>query len=159
MPVFSLMGRLFSTITYERRDRVMARLAPELRPLVSRNESGGIDETSPRLFGESFLAQVRTRSATVCTFQDTRRPSAPPPPKRARSEGTLFYTPPPPKLCPKPALSRVATHGARGEGPHPILPEVGFKDLHPLLPGGKLAHRLAAWKIITRDPWVLQAVE
>uniref|UniRef100_A0A147BF40 Uncharacterized protein n=1 Tax=Ixodes ricinus TaxID=34613 RepID=A0A147BF40_IXORI len=71
---FSQMGRLFAMVTRERRECVIARVAPELRHMVA-EDSG--DEGSPRLFGESFLVKLKTRNDTLKALREAGQPSPP----------------------------------------------------------------------------------
>ncbi|KAG0422383.1 hypothetical protein HPB47_001784 [Ixodes persulcatus] len=56
------LGRLFASLSRERREGVIARVAPDLRQMVAHD---GGDEKSPLLLGEGFLGQLRTRNAVM----------------------------------------------------------------------------------------------
>ncbi|KAM7305974.1 uncharacterized protein ISCGN_015870 [Ixodes scapularis] len=79
------LGRLFASLSRERREGVIARVAPDLRQMVA-HDSG--DEGSPLLFGEGFLGQLRTRNETIKVLREARQPPPPaaePAAKRSRS--------------------------------------------------------------------------
>ncbi|KAG0413105.1 hypothetical protein HPB47_009758 [Ixodes persulcatus] len=73
------LGRLFASLSRERREGVIARVAPDLRQMVAHD---GGDEESPLLFGEGFLGQLRTRNETIKVLREARQPPPPPPPRR-----------------------------------------------------------------------------
>ncbi|XP_042143213.1 uncharacterized protein LOC121833742 isoform X1 [Ixodes scapularis] len=79
------LGRLFASLSRERREGVIARVAPDLRQMVAHD---GGDEGSPLLFGEGFLGQLRTRNETIKVLREARQPPPPaaePAAKRSRS--------------------------------------------------------------------------
>ncbi|CAN7943830.1 unnamed protein product, partial [Ixodes hexagonus] len=89
---FAHLGRLFSMLTRERREAVIARVAPDLRHMVA-HDCG--DEGSPRLFGGSFLDQLKTRNETLKALREARQPPAPagePAAKRARTTAATGTT-------------------------------------------------------------------
>lgn len=66
-----MLGRTVAYIGDERRDRILARVAPDLRLLVARGETS-VEDWSPRLFGRGFLNQLETQNATLQAFQRAR---------------------------------------------------------------------------------------
>ncbi|KAG0443297.1 hypothetical protein HPB47_015075, partial [Ixodes persulcatus] len=56
------LGRLFASLSQERRERVIARVTPDLHQMVAHD---GGDEGSPLLFREGFLRQLRTRNEAI----------------------------------------------------------------------------------------------
>ncbi|KAG0427204.1 hypothetical protein HPB47_025711 [Ixodes persulcatus] len=82
------LGRLFASLSRERREGVIARVAPDLRQMVAHD---GGDEDSPLLFGEGFLGQLRTRNETIKVLREARQPPPPaaePAAKRPRGSAT-----------------------------------------------------------------------
>ncbi|KAG0428780.1 hypothetical protein HPB47_024250 [Ixodes persulcatus] len=68
------LGRLFASLSRERREGVIARVAPDLRQMVAHD---GGDEGSPLLFGGGFLGQLRTRNETIKVLREARQPPPP----------------------------------------------------------------------------------
>ncbi|EEC01214.1 hypothetical protein IscW_ISCW000383 [Ixodes scapularis] len=79
------LRQLFTLLSRERREGVIARVAPDLRQMVAHD---GGDEGSPLLFREGFLGQLRTRNETIKVLREARQPPPPaaePAAKRPRS--------------------------------------------------------------------------
>ncbi|XP_064454962.1 uncharacterized protein LOC135366221 [Ornithodoros turicata] len=69
----SHLGRVFSSLGNERRENVLARIAPELRSLVTKDHQPEEDGAA-RLFGQHFLDQIRTRNETFKVLKEARQP-------------------------------------------------------------------------------------
>ncbi|KAG0434231.1 hypothetical protein HPB47_019253 [Ixodes persulcatus] len=141
------LGRLFASLSRERREGVIARVAPNLRQMEAHD---GGDEGSPLLFREGFLGQLRTRNETIKVLREARQPPLPLRSQQQKGPAVRLPRGPAPR-----AGVEVAQYGTGGDtdpvssGPSTSSPEDApreplrnsedYKIILPTLPTGYVA--------------------